>query len=85
MTDTGLFYVLEIEPLNDMRGNIQSVVSICVRCSVCQHVNHMKWPALQSIPGGTVLACTDCGNRQSVSNARLVVKVAKPYVGDPIS
>ncbi|QGL80606.1 hypothetical protein FEO94_11405 [Stenotrophomonas maltophilia] len=80
MTDTGLFFVLDIDPLYDMQGNIQSVVSICVRCNSCQHVNHLKWPALRSIPGGTILACSECGKGQSVSNARLVVSIAKPAV-----
>jgi hypothetical protein len=29
-------------------------------------------PELETMPGGTLLACAGCGERQAVSNARLV-------------
>lgn len=72
MPDTGLFYVLDIDPMRDEQGNIQSVIAIRVRCNNCQHVTHSTGPGLESMPGGTLLACAKCGGRQAVSNARLV-------------
>ncbi|PJL13323.1 hypothetical protein B9Y72_11295 [Stenotrophomonas maltophilia] len=72
MPDTGLFYVLNIDPMRDQQGNIQSVIAISVRCNSCQHVTHSTGPSLGSMPGGTLLACAKCGGRQAVSNARLV-------------
>lgn len=72
MPDTGLFYVLNIDPMRDQQGNIESVIAISVRCNSCQHVTDSTGPNLQSIPGGTLLACAKCGGRQAVSNARLV-------------
>ncbi|HCT26859.1 MAG TPA: hypothetical protein DIW85_11670 [Stenotrophomonas sp.] len=72
MADTGFFYVLNIDPMRDQAGNIQSVIAISVRCNSCQHVTHSTGPTLESMPGGTLLACAKCGGRQAVSNARLV-------------
>ncbi|OUL15588.1 hypothetical protein B0X78_05790 [bacterium AM6] len=71
MPDTGLFYVLNIDRCAISREH-PSVIAISVRCNSCQHVTHSTGPDLQSIPGGTLLACAQCGGRQAVSNARLV-------------
>ena len=83
MPDTGLFHVLDIDPMRDQHGNIQSVIAISVRCNSCQHVTHSTGPSLESMPGGTLLACAQCGGRQAVSNARLVE--CDHVLGTPLS
>lgn len=72
MPDTGLFYVLNLDAVRDHDGNLDRVTAISVRCNHCTHITHAKAPELETMPGGTLLACTGCGERQAVSNARLV-------------
>lgn len=72
MPDTGLFYVLDLDVVRRDDGNIAHVDAISVRCNHCKHITHAKAPKLETMPGGTLLACTGCGKRQAVSNARLV-------------
>ena len=72
MPDTGLFYVLDIDATQDEHGTLNQVISITVRCNHCKHITHAKAPELETMPGGTLLACSGCGERQAVSNARLV-------------
>ncbi|PNY71467.1 hypothetical protein C1750_14550 [Stenotrophomonas pavanii] len=72
MPDTGLFYVLDIHVVRRDEGNIERVNTISIRCNHCRHITHSKTPGLETMPGGTLLACAGCGKRQAVSNARLV-------------
>lgn len=72
MPDTGLFYVLDIDVVRRDEGNIERVNAISVRCNHCRHITHSRTSGLETMPGGTLLACAGCGNRQAVSNARLV-------------
>ena len=72
MPDTGLFYVLDLDAVRDRDGNLDRVTAISVRCNHCKHITHAKAPELETMPGGTLLACTGSGERQAVSNARLV-------------
>jgi len=72
MPDTGLFYVLDLDSTRDSQGNILRVNSLSVRCNKCRHVSHFNAPDLESMPGGTLLKCAGCGERQAVSNARLI-------------
>lgn len=72
MPDTGLFYVLDLDAVRDRAGNLERVTAISVRCNHCKHITHAKAPELETMAGGTLLACAGCGERQAVSNARLV-------------
>ena len=72
MPDTGLFYVLDLDASRNRDGKLDRVTSISVRCNYCKHITHAKAPELETMPGGTLLACAACGERQAVSNARLV-------------
>lgn len=72
MPDTGLFYVLDLDAIRNHDGKLERVTAISVRCNRCKHITHAKVPQLETMPGGTLLACTGCGERQAVSNARLV-------------
>lgn len=72
MPDTGLFYVLDIDVVRRDEGNIERVNAISVRCNHCRHITHSRTPGLETMPGGTLLACAGCRKRQAVSNARLV-------------
>ncbi len=72
MPDTGLFYVMDLDAVRNARGKLERVTAISVRCNHCKHITHSKAPELKTMPGGTVLACSRCGERQAVSNARLV-------------
>ncbi|EPK4167806.1 hypothetical protein QEG52_000495 [Stenotrophomonas maltophilia] len=72
MPDTGLFYVLDLDAVRNGDGNLDRVTAISVRCNSCKHITHAKAPELETMQGGTLLACAGCGERQAVSNARLV-------------
>ncbi len=72
MPDTGLFYVLDLEAVRNPDGNLDRVTAISVRCNRCKHITHSRAPQLETMQGGTLLACAACGERQAVSNARLV-------------
>ncbi|HBP02793.1 hypothetical protein D7Y24_19435 [Stenotrophomonas maltophilia] len=72
MPDTGLFHVIDLDADRDELGKLKHVSAITVRCNQCRHVTHSSAPDLQTMPGGTLLACAGCGERQAVSNARLV-------------
>lgn len=72
MPDTGLFYVLDLDAVRNCDGSLARVTAISVRCNGCKHITHTKAPGLETMPGGTLLACSGCGERQAVSNARLV-------------
>ena len=72
MPDTGFFYVLDLDAARDEQGHLEHVNAISIRCNRCRHITHLKVPQLESMPGGTLLACAGCGERQAVSNARLV-------------
>lgn len=70
MPDTGHFYVLALDYGADDGRQIRQVNSITVRCNRCRNITRLK--DIERIAGGTVLACSKCGVRQAVSNARLV-------------
>jgi transcription elongation factor Elf1 len=72
MPDTGLFQVIDLDADRDELGTLKNVSAITIRCNRCRHVTHAKAPQLETMPGGTLLACGRCGERQAVSNARLV-------------
>lgn len=72
MPDTGLFYVLDLDATRDASGSLERVNAISVRCNHCQHVTQSAVPKLETLPGGTFLTCAECGERQAVSNARLI-------------
>ncbi|MBA0399013.1 hypothetical protein D7U83_03960 [Stenotrophomonas maltophilia] len=72
MPDTGLFYVLDLDAVRSLDGNLDRVTALSVRCNRCKHITHTKAPQLETMPGGTLLKCAGCGERQAVSNARLV-------------
>ncbi len=72
MPDTGLFSALDLDAVRDRAGNLERVTAISVRCNHCKHITHAKAPELETMPGGTLLACAGCGERQAVSNARLM-------------
>lgn len=57
MPDTGLFYVLDLDAVRDRNGNLDLVTAVSVRCNHCKHVTHAKAPKLETMPGGTLLAC----------------------------
>ncbi|WP_155760458.1 hypothetical protein [Stenotrophomonas maltophilia] len=66
------FYVLDLDAVRDRDGNLDRVTAISVYCNHCKHITHAKAPVLETMQGGTLLACAGCGERQAVSNARLV-------------
>lgn len=72
MPNTGLFYVLDLDAERDEHGALERVMAIRISCNHCRHVTYSKVPDLETMPGGTLLACSGCGERQAVSNARLV-------------
>ena len=72
MPDTGLFHVIDLEADRDERGHVKHVDAIAIRCNKCRHVTRLGVSNLETMPGGTLLACAGCGERQAVSNARLV-------------
>ncbi len=71
MPDTGFFYVLDLRAARDEQCHLDHVNAISIRCNRCRHITHLKVPQLESMPGGTLLVCAGCSERQAVSNARL--------------
>jgi len=66
MPDTGLFYVLDLDATRNASGSLERVNAITVRCNHCQHVTQSAVPQLETLPGGTLLVCVGCGERQAV-------------------
>jgi hypothetical protein len=70
MPNTGHFYVLAIDLATDVRGRVEAVRSITVRCHRCAETTQMDSTSLGRTPGMVGLTCAACGTYQSVSIAR---------------
>jgi len=70
MPDTGLFQIMSFDARPDADGGIERINAVTAQCQKCGKVNHARGDELQRVPGGTVLTCRHCDNRQALSNAR---------------
>lgn len=71
MTNTGRFSVLALDARMDESGSVSAVVSATICCHACGAVSRVTSCDDRAPPGGTVLCCSNCPERQIVSNARL--------------
>ena len=71
MPNTGQFYLLEVAGQADDAGRLLEVTSVACRCLPCGwSFGATPGHGLITVPGGAVLACPHCENRQAVSLAR---------------
>lgn len=72
MPDTGDFYLHAVSGVKEKdSGRFTEIMWIRATCSKCRYiVQARQLPELESVAGGTILCCPQCGARQAISNAR---------------
>ena len=79
MPNTGSFHLHEV--LGTTEGtpeHFTSITAVRATCQKCRRTMHATSPPeLESIEGGTILACAGCGARQAISNARFDLFVGR--------
>ncbi len=78
MPNTGQFYLLRVDGQGDESERLLEVTVVECRCLPCG-CTFIATPGqgLITIPGGAVLACPYCENRQAVSLARFSEFIAR--------
>jgi hypothetical protein len=71
MPNTGQFYLLRVDGQADEAGRLLEVIAVECSCLPC-HWTFTASPGhgLITVPGGAVLACPHCENRQAVCLAK---------------
>lgn len=71
MTYTGLFLLQGVDADVDGRtGSITALRSVKATCLNCQHlIEGSSAPHIETIKGGAILYCSECGTRQAITNA----------------
>ncbi|MDX3935661.1 hypothetical protein [Stenotrophomonas sp.] len=78
MPNTGQFYLLRIDGQADEAERLLEVTAVECNCLPCGWTfTAVPGQGLISVPGGAVLACPHCGNRQAVSLARFSEFIAR--------
>ena len=71
MADTGLFLLSDVFGQKDDSGHLLQVTQVVCRCLECScQFTGRPDEGLMDIPGGAVLMCPKCSNRQAISMAR---------------
>ena len=71
MADTGLFLLSDVFGQEDDNGRLLQVTHVVCRCLECScHFTGRPDEGLIDIPGGAILSCPKCSNRQAISMAR---------------
>lgn len=80
MTDTGLFYLLDVVglPAGCTQTTVNAILSVRAECLSCHHTMELAAPRLVNIPGGgAVLDCPVCRSRQAISGARFAAFIER--------
>lgn len=71
MADTGLFLLSDVLGQEDDSGRLLQVTQVVCRCLQCSfRFTGRPNEGLLDLPGGAILSCPKCPNRQAISLAR---------------
>lgn len=78
MPNSGQFYLLHVDGQADEAGRLPEVTAVECSCLPCGWTfTASPGHGLIAVPGGAVLACPHCENRQAVSLARFSEFIAR--------